>query len=98
MQRGNLVVYDETGKIFYQTGEAEGDVLPNVVPVGLPYIEIPFGTMVTKMLKSIDVTGEVHVPIFEDVATTKTMPEMIDEAVEDAIDAYTLSLIEGGLL
>lgn len=76
MQRGNLVIYDATGKIFSQTGEAEGDVLPHEYPIGLPYIEIPFGTMESKKLISINVTKEPHEPIFEDIVQQPTYEEL----------------------
>jgi len=67
MQRGNLVIYDLNGKVWMQTGEAEGDILPHEYPSGLPCIEIPFGTMATKKLINIDVSQEVHEPVFEDI-------------------------------
>lgn len=79
MQRGNLVIYDTTGKIFSQTGEAEGDILSHEYPVGLPYIEIPFGTMSTKRLISIDVAVTPHEPVFEEIAREKTQQEIIQE-------------------
>lgn len=80
MQRGNLVIYDKTGKIFSQTGEAEGAVLPHEYPVGIPYIEIPFGTMATKRVVRIDVSGpNNHIPILEDIEIQKTPEEIIEE-------------------
>lgn len=79
MQRGNLVIYDYEGRIWYQSGEAEGDVLPHEYPVGLPYMEIPFGTMRTKRLIKIDTTVEPHQPIFEDIEIEKTPQEIIEE-------------------
>lgn len=80
MQRGNLVIYDKTGKIFSQTGEAEGAVLPHEYPVGIPYIEIPFGTMATKRVVRIDVSDpNNHIPIFEDIEIQKTPEEIIAE-------------------
>ena len=63
MQRGNLIIYDETGKIFSQSGEAEGDVLAHEYPTGLPYLEIPFGTMALKRVVSIDTSVTPHVPV-----------------------------------
>lgn len=82
MQRGNLVIYDLTGKIWSQTGEAEGDILPHEYPVGIPYIEIPFGTMSTKILKYIDTTGEEHKPVFEDFVVEKTEDQKRIEDLE----------------
>lgn len=79
MQRGNLVIYDNDGRIWYQSGEAEGDILAHEYPVGLPYIEIPFGTMKSKRLISIDTSVKPHVPVFEDIIREKTQEEVIQE-------------------
>lgn len=77
MQRGNLVLYDETGKVFNQSGEAEGDLLPHVYPVGIPHIEIPFGEMADKHLIRIDVSTTPHTPVFEPYLPPKT-PEQLE--------------------
>lgn len=80
MKRGNLVFYDLVGKIFSQTGEAEGDILPHEYPVGIPYIEIPFGTMAQKRVISIDVTDpKSHKPIFETIPYTPTYEDLENE-------------------
>ena len=84
MQRGNLVIYDEEGKIWYQSGEAEGDILPHEYPVGIPYMELPFGTMATKRLIRIDTSVEPHEPVFEELEVQKT-PEQIIEELENQI-------------
>lgn len=81
MKRGNLVIYDPiTGKIWSQTGEAEGEVLSHEIPIGLPYIEIPFGSMSNQYLKSIDISDpENPVPVFEPIERTQTPEERIAE-------------------
>jgi len=79
MKRGNLVLYDFTGKIYSQTGEAEGAVLPHVYPECIPYIEIPFGTMKSKKLIKIDVSVTPHQPIFEEIKVTQTDADRITE-------------------
>lgn len=85
MKRGNLVIYDLSGKIWYQSGEAEGSVLPHEYPVGIPHMEIPFGTMVTKRLISIDVTKTPHEPIFEDAVIPKTEEQVKIEELENQV-------------
>lgn len=86
MKRGNLVIYDVNGKIFSQTGEAEGDVLPHEYPVGIPYIEIPFGTMATKRLTHIDVSDPlIHRPVFEEIALPKTPEQLRIEELENQL-------------
>ena len=61
MQRGSLIIYDNKGKIWVNTGDAEGDVLPHTLPVGLPYIETEFGQLKGKRVLSVDVTTKTLV-------------------------------------
>jgi len=61
MQRGSLIIYDNEGKIWVNTGDAEGDVLPHTLPVGLPYIETEFGQLKGKRVLSVDVTTKTLV-------------------------------------
>jgi hypothetical protein len=96
MQRGNLVIYDQTGKIFSQTGEAEGSILQHEYPVGIPWIEIPFGTMATKKLISIDVSITPHQPIFEDIPHEQTDAERIAELENQLL--LMADNLEGGIL
>ncbi len=65
MQRGNLIIYDNEGTIFLQTGEAEGDVLPHVYPAGLPYIEMPFGSLKNGFPIRVDVSKTPHELVFQ---------------------------------
>ncbi|QUI25509.1 hypothetical protein HZI73_25860 [Vallitalea pronyensis] len=51
MNRGNLLIYDTTGKIWMQTGEATDDVLNHEYPVGVPYIELPYGSTDGKRMR-----------------------------------------------
>lgn len=85
MQRGNLIIYDLDGTIFYQTGEAEGDILPHEYPVGIPSMEIPFGTMAVKQLLSINVSKIPHEPIFEDIIIEKTEEQQRIEELENQL-------------
>ncbi len=95
MQLGNLIVYDNTGKIWSQTGEMEGDLLPRDYPVGVPYIELPFGTMKNKIALRVEVEDPTgHFVVFEEIPAQPTTEELIQQA----LDAYTQELIEGGLL
>ena len=55
MQRGSLIIYDDNGKIWVNTGDAQGDILPHTLPVGLPYILTEFGELDNKIVKGVDV-------------------------------------------
>lgn len=87
MNRGNLVTYDLSGRIWSQTGEASGDILPHEYPVGIPWIEIPYGKMATKMLVAIDVSVEPNQPVFEEITKSKTDAERIEELENQLLEA-----------
>lgn len=78
LQRGNVIIYDNSGKIWFDSGEHEGAILPNVYPDGLPYIETAFGELRGKKILSVDV--EKNTLIFED------LPLLVDK------DTYIASL------
>jgi hypothetical protein len=69
MQRGSLIIYDNTGKVWVNTGDAEGDVLPHEYPTGLPYIETSFGELNNKRTIAVDVatktliTEDIVIPL-----------------------------------
>lgn len=75
-----LIVYDTTGYIIYQ---AAGNVRE---PVGIPFlwIEVPEG----KRVVSIDVSGEVPVPVFEDI------PKSEVERLQEQVDALNIAMAE----
>lgn len=81
-KRGNLIVYDLEGMIVSQTGEASGTLLPHVYPVGIPYLELPFGDMkyASQRLVRIDVSSNPHKPVFEAIVIAKTIEEELAEA------------------
>lgn len=54
-----LIIYDETGYIILQMSGSVRE------PVGIPFmwVDVPEG----KRAISVDVSGETHIPIFEDL-------------------------------
>lgn len=74
MQRGSLIIYDNNGKIWLNTGDAEGDVLPHEIPVGLPYVITEYGQLNGKRVLFVNPeTGEL---ITEDLPTSPTQEEL----------------------
>uniref|UniRef100_UPI001CA4A57D hypothetical protein n=1 Tax=Clostridioides difficile TaxID=1496 RepID=UPI001CA4A57D len=45
MNRGNRVIYNQDGKIIFQTGEATGDVLEHDVITELHYFDVEYGNI-----------------------------------------------------
>ena len=68
-----LIIYDETGYIILQMSGSVRE------PVGIPFlwVEIPQG----KRIVSMDVSGETHTPVFEDLP--KSEVQLLQEQVND---------------
>jgi hypothetical protein len=82
-QRGNLIIYDNNGKIWFESGEAEGEILPHVLPEGLPYIELKFGAFKGKNILSVDVSDpKNHQLVTEDIIVEKTVEQLRIEELE----------------
>ena len=45
MERGNRLIYNQEGKIIFQTGEATGDVLEHDTITELNFLDIEFGSI-----------------------------------------------------
>ena len=82
MKRGNLIIYDLAGNIITQSGDAEGSILPHQYPVGIPFIELEFGSTVGKRIVSVDVSCEPHQLVLEDIEQPLSREEMIAELQE----------------
>lgn len=93
MQRGNLVIYDNNGKVWYQSGEAEGDVLEHELPVGLPHKVIPFGTMAVSKISHVDIKNDEVVlipieapkPTYEQLEAELAVKNMQIETLQESV-------------
>lgn len=92
MQRGSLIIYDNLGKIWLDTGDAEGDILPHVYPDGLPYIETVYGELDNKIAKSVDVTVTPHKLVTEDIEVKPSY-----EDLENQLLLAENEKVEGGI-
>lgn len=81
VQRGSLIIYDNEGKIWVNTGDAEGDILPYTPPSGLPYIITEYGQLDGKIVKGVNVkTKEL---ILEDIPKVETEEERLRREKEE---------------
>lgn len=76
MQRGSLIIYDNNGKVWLNTGDAEGDILQHTPPEGLPYIITKFGELNNKRVLSVDISATPHKLITEDIPAQPTYEEL----------------------
>lgn len=80
MQRGSLIIYDNEGKIFLNTGDAEGDILPHTPPAGLPYIITEFGDLKNKKVIKVDIATKTLVT--EDIPVQLTYEELQQQLLQ----------------
>lgn len=92
MNRGNLILYDNRGKIWLQTGEAIGDIKSHEYPVGIPYIEVPYGSTEGKKIVSVDVSKIPHKVVTEDIEVKPSY-----EDLENKVLLLENEKVEGGI-
>ncbi|EOY7138244.1 hypothetical protein ACQD5V_003382 [Clostridioides difficile] len=63
----NRVIYDQTGKIIFETGESCGDVLPHNKITELDYIDIPYRSIDYIKNRIIGINIETKQPILEEI-------------------------------
>lgn len=81
MQRGSLIIYDHSGKIWVNTGDAEGDILPHDIPEGLPYLITEYGQLTNKIIIGVNV--EANTLILEDIPYIETDEERLQREKEE---------------
>lgn len=74
MKRGSLIIYDQNGEIWVNTGDAEGDINPHTIPEGLPYVITEFGALEGKRVIRVD--AETKTLITEEIPTKPTYEEL----------------------
>ncbi|MCW0824247.1 hypothetical protein OKS01_08250 [Clostridioides difficile] len=82
MNRANRIIYDQTGKILLQTGEATGDILEHDTITELHYIDVEYGNIdySKQYIESINpVTKE---PIIKDIEVVLTDEQKRLETLE----------------
>ncbi|MGC8431340.1 hypothetical protein ACP3U7_17990 [Clostridioides difficile] len=69
MDRANRIIYDQTGKILLQTGEATGDILEHDTITELHYIDVEYGSIDYTRNRIIGINIETKEPISEEIPT-----------------------------
>ncbi|SJW51996.1 Uncharacterised protein [Clostridioides difficile] len=67
MNRANRIIYDQTGKILLQTGEATGDVLKHDTITELHCIDIEYGSIDYTKNRITGINIETKQPILEEM-------------------------------
>ncbi|ERM28689.1 putative phage protein [Clostridioides difficile P41] len=67
MNRANRIIYDQTGKILLQTGEATGDILQHDTITELHCIDVEYGSIDYTKNRIIGINIETKQPILEEI-------------------------------
>ena len=84
MERGNLIIYDNNGVVFSQTGQAKGNLLPHTIPVGINYIIDPYDALSEYSVLSVDVSETPH-KLIKQLIYEKTDQDLAEEIAAEAI-------------
>lgn len=97
MQIGNRVIYDQNGKIVFQTGEIQGDVLPRKEITELNYIDLEYGEIDYSKYRIVGIDVETKEPILEEIIIEKTPEQQKIEELENQL-LLLADELEGGVL
>ncbi|WP_333953690.1 hypothetical protein [Clostridioides difficile] len=85
MNRANRIIYDQTGKILFQTGEATGDILEHDIITQLHCVDVPYGSIDYTRNRIISVNTETKQPIVEEIPVYLTEEEKRIQELENQI-------------
>ncbi|HFL2484469.1 TPA: hypothetical protein ACG3H9_002519 [Clostridioides difficile] len=85
MNRANRIIYDQTGKMLLQTGEATGDVLEYDTITELQCIDIPYGSIDYTKNRIIGINIETKEPILEEIPIFVTEEEKRIQELENQL-------------
>ncbi|EGT3953663.1 hypothetical protein RZ869_011050 [Clostridioides difficile] len=85
MNRANRIIYDQTGKILLQTGEATGDVLEHNEIIELNWIDIDYGSVDYTKNRITGINIETKQPILEEIPVYITEEEKRIKELENQI-------------
>ncbi|MCC0784254.1 hypothetical protein IR152_14495 [Clostridioides sp. ES-S-0108-01] len=85
MNRANRIIYNQTGEILLQTGEATGDVLEHDIITELFYIDVPYGSIDYNKNRIIGINMKTKQPILEEVPIYLSEEEKRIQELENQI-------------
>ncbi|EQF28819.1 putative phage protein [Clostridioides difficile CD160] len=85
MNRANRIIYDQTGKILLQTGEATGDILEHDEITELHCIDVPYGSIDYAKNRITGINIETKQPILEEIPVYMSEEEKRIQELENQI-------------
>ncbi|HBF2562788.1 hypothetical protein [Clostridioides difficile] len=85
MNRANRIIYNQTGKILLQTGEATGDLLEHDEITELHCIDVEYGSIDYTKNRIIGINIETKEPILEEIPIYITDEEKRIQELENQL-------------
>jgi len=96
VQIGNRVIFDQDGRIIFQTGEMQGDVSHGDI-TSLDFVDIEYGAIDLTKYRIVSVNPSTKQPVLEEIPVELTPEQQRIQELEDQLllmaDAET-----GGIL
>ncbi|HBE9658644.1 TPA: hypothetical protein KNI46_004226, partial [Clostridioides difficile] len=92
----NRVIYDQTGKIIFETGESCGDVLPHDKITELHYIDVEYGSIDYTRNKIVGINIETKEPVLEEIPAYISKAEKEKQELENQLLLMTNKELGGG--
>ncbi len=94
----NRVIYDQTGRIIFETGESCGDVLPHDKITELNYIDVEYGSIDYTRNRIVGINIETKEPVLEEIPVYMSEAEKEKQEIENQLLLITDKEIGGGIL
>ncbi|WP_219721534.1 hypothetical protein [Clostridioides difficile] len=94
----NRIIYDQTGRTIFETGESCGDVLPHDKITELHYIDIEYGSIDYTRNKIVGINIETKEPVLEEIPAYISKAEKEKQELENQLLLMTNKELGGGIL
>ncbi|ENY8512150.1 Uncharacterised protein [Clostridioides difficile] len=81
----NRVIYDQTGRIIFETGESCGDVLPHDKITELHYIDVEYGSIDYTRNRIVGINIETKEPVLEEIPVYMSEEEKRIQELENQL-------------
>ncbi|MCI9975606.1 hypothetical protein JY742_05695 [Clostridioides difficile] len=85
MEVGKLIIYDDKGKILFQSGEGKGDLIPYDKNMKVDWLEIKYNSIDYSKYRIVGINVETKEPILEEIPVYVSEEEKRIQELENQI-------------
>ncbi|HHY0047702.1 TPA: hypothetical protein ACVT6Z_001287 [Clostridioides difficile] len=85
MEVGKLIIYDNKGKILFQSGEGKGDLIPYDKNMKVDWLEIKYNSIDYSRYRIVSINVETREPILEEIKVELTEEEKRIQELENQL-------------